>query len=329
MFWLPENEDVKKRYIEGVGREVKKQLEKEQKKKNTRLCKAVLTAMLDDKSEFYYEKILGLKPDEMMDFYHKWRHQFPCNHANGVSIYGTVSDYQLDGKTKLSRLLKKCFSYQKFSDKDSTWEWNAYRLGKELGVEVCPYCGRQFIHTVITAGKKGASVDVKLIRAEFDHYIPKAKFPMFALSFYNLIPSCHFCNSSIKNTRELSTQLHIHPYRKTDAKATFKYHTATNEITLEYEDDVDKRLENTCDFFRLEDIYQCHIGIAEQYYQEAQEFSTGLLEEYQTFLENNLDRKVSKREIFLHKFRISDDTENEILGKLRMDLVEGIIEKYR
>jgi hypothetical protein len=35
-----------------------------------------------------------------------------------------------------------------------------------------------------------------------DHFIPKSKFPYFALSLYNLIPSCYSCNSKFKGAME-------------------------------------------------------------------------------------------------------------------------------
>lgn len=37
-----------------------------------------------------------------------------------------------------------------------------------------------------------------------DHFIPKGKFPYFALSLYNLIPSCYPCNSKFKGAMEFT-----------------------------------------------------------------------------------------------------------------------------
>ena len=42
---------------------------------------------------------------------------------------------------------------------------------------------------------------------QLDHFYPKDEFPMFAVSFYNLIPVCGTCNS-IKN----NTNFNIYPY---------------------------------------------------------------------------------------------------------------------
>ena len=45
------------------------------------------------------------------------------------------------------------------------------------------------------------------IRPQLDHFLPKSKYPLLALSFYNLIPVCPECNR-IKRDEVLD----IHPY---------------------------------------------------------------------------------------------------------------------
>lgn len=72
---------------------------------------------------------------------------------------------------------KYVFDYSKIGDA-------AYWLMEQLNVRTCPYCNRNY--TTFTATKK--------MRPDFDHYYPQSIFPYFALSFFNLIPSCSFCN---------------------------------------------------------------------------------------------------------------------------------------
>lgn len=60
-----------------------------------------------------------------------------------------------------------------------------YWLTTRLGVNVCPYCNRQYTFTIDKQNK---------IRPQIDHFLPKSKYPLFALSFYNLIPTCPECN---------------------------------------------------------------------------------------------------------------------------------------
>lgn len=43
----------------------------------------------------------------------------------------------------------------------------------------------------------------KITRPTFDHWFAKDDHPLLALSFYNLIPSCNICNSSVKGKKEI------------------------------------------------------------------------------------------------------------------------------
>lgn len=74
------------------------------------------------------------------------------------------------------------------------------KLVKELGIKTCPYCNRQFIHSFEANRAE---------RPELDHFYPKATYPIFCLSFYNLIPACHSCNH-VKQEDEIG----VNPYRR-------------------------------------------------------------------------------------------------------------------
>jgi hypothetical protein len=58
---------------------------------------------------------------------------------------------------------------------------------------------------------------------DIDHFFSKVYYPYFAISFFNLIPSCHDCNSSDKRDLEFNINTHIHPYVDSfDDHYTFK-----------------------------------------------------------------------------------------------------------
>lgn len=73
-------------------------------------------------------------------------------------------------------------------------------LAARLGVKVCPYCNRTYTFTI--------SEDDVLTRPQFDHFKPKSVYPFFAVSFYNLIPSCPVCNM-IKAEKEMDINPHL------------------------------------------------------------------------------------------------------------------------
>lgn len=78
-------------------------------------------------------------------------------------------------------------------------------LVDELDIVVCPYCNDSHTHKVKTT-------DDEKILYEFDHFIPKVIAPYLSLSFYNLIPSCHVCNSNLKGTTIFNLNDYSHPY---------------------------------------------------------------------------------------------------------------------
>ena len=83
-----------------------------------------------------------------------------------------------------------------------------YWLTQRLGVNTCPYCNRSPIHTVFDSLESNK----ELIRPTLDHFYPKSKNPFLALSFYNLIPSCYYCNSSLKGKTDMDESTHLNPY---------------------------------------------------------------------------------------------------------------------
>ena len=61
---------------------------------------------------------------------------------------------------------------------------------EKTGLRVCPYCNILYTYN---RGDKAT--------AQMDHFFPKAEYPIFSLSFYNLVPSCPVCNY-IKHDKE-------------------------------------------------------------------------------------------------------------------------------
>lgn len=76
---------------------------------------------------------------------------------------------------------------------------NAHHFFRELNIRTCPYCNR---HYTFTLDDKTAKVS-----PEYDHFYDKASYPLLAVSFYNLVPSCHTCNHVKRNNKA-----NINPY---------------------------------------------------------------------------------------------------------------------
>ena len=62
-----------------------------------------------------------------------------------------------------------------------------------VGIDVCPYCGRNYVFSVNKRTKTNPNTRVK---PQIDHFLPKKQYPYLALNYYNLIPSCTTCNEA-------------------------------------------------------------------------------------------------------------------------------------
>jgi len=102
-------------------------------------------------------------------------------------------------ETDTSQLLNQVFRYEAVSgDKQ-----RMYAFTKQLKTEVCPYCNRIFTATVLEEESSQYA-----IRPQLDHFKNKNRYPFFALSIMNLVPSCSFCNQR-KSTKDIKI---LYPY---------------------------------------------------------------------------------------------------------------------
>jgi uncharacterized protein (TIGR02646 family) len=166
-------------------------------------------------------------------------------------IFHTYYDY-LNNFTKRTFFLKK---------EDNEESYGAYNLINKLNITVCPYCNRNTIYNLKYTKKR---------TSELDHFYPKSKYPVLALSFYNLIPSCKICN----NLKSDKNKEYINPYDKQynfnknikfDFKikdATFAHSTDGFKLICKADKNISKdekrRARNNIQLFKLNDLYQNH-----------------------------------------------------------------------
>lgn len=150
----------------------------------------------------------------------------------------------------------------------------AYEHAKKLSLNTCLYCNAQFTFTVYRkkSVKKGSEQSAFKTRPNFDHFISKARFPFFALSFYNLIPACKVCNSDLKGSTEFLPDTHLHPFIE-GLQDTFEFKTSITavdylggkkdfDITVAECPDCDpdkaKRIKESLDVFAIVERYNEH-----------------------------------------------------------------------
>lgn len=105
---------------------------------------------------------------------------------------------------------------------DQLFVYNNYRksticpeLVAQMGLQnvFCPYCNYNRIQVIKISTEANEQI---LDRAylDIDHFYPKSQNPFFALSFFNLIPSCHSCNSAEKGDKDFCISSHTNPFHK-------------------------------------------------------------------------------------------------------------------
>jgi hypothetical protein len=73
---------------------------------------------------------------------------------------------------------------------------------------ICPFCGIDTIRSYEMMGHEA-----------YDHFLPKEKYPLYAINFKNLVPTCHDCNSTYK-TRDIPI---VSKNKKNKRRAFFPY----------------------------------------------------------------------------------------------------------
>ncbi|WP_183078630.1 HNH endonuclease family protein [Sphingobacterium puteale] len=190
-----------------------------------------------------------------------------------------------------------------------------------LNKNTCIYCNRNYTLAIV----KGRT------RAEIDHWLPKTHFPIFAVSFYNLIPSCHSCNHLkgagedaewwVKNHKEIAN-----PYSD---KGTFDFNytfsKSKNEFEITFENVSNPKIRRMIKENRLREIYSAHrefelrdlhelrLKYPDNYLKDllAKTFSTSISEEEKYRLIFGID----KNEENFHKRPLSK-FKNDIIKKL-------------
>lgn len=136
-----------------------------------------------------------------------------------------------------------------------------------LSLKTCPYCNINFIYG---DGRKNYGV-------ELDHIIPKSKWPIFAVSLANLVPSCGACNKakSKKEKSSFKSPFKINSFE--DFKFTFIPDIELKALTEIKLEEIEKSIKSiefikeikaNNEFFSLRDRYQKHKDVVAEIIQK-------------------------------------------------------------
>lgn len=278
---------------------------------------------------FYFNKhkiieILREKPARLQALADDFDHTFPVSKKKII-------------KSETKRFLEFIFNYDEFSKKNSNYPWRAYDLTQFLGTRTCLYCNRNYSLTVVND-------EDRITRPELDHFLPKGKTPILALSFYNLIPSCHICNSNLKGKTDFSLATHFHPYLSNfDTQGIlFTYQPYNAKAFFGDKKNLKVRLDTTntgrlttqiignVNTFRLDEVYDKHIDIVEEMLQiQKKTCKKNIKSIYEKILvdSNKKPLAISEKEIYELMVRNFFDSKNyhkKPMAKFERDIAKEI-----
>ncbi|BBM38478.1 hypothetical protein JCM16775_1187 [Leptotrichia hofstadii] len=325
-------------------------------------------------SEWYYKKIFPkikkafeelkkLYEDKFSDYeelerYVKMLKKIVAEEKEFVIKEELFLDYKINEIEKLRNLMQKvgkkksvlevCFDKLKIPKKYlpnqlfcykklyKEGKWSRHKLLSLMGIEVCPYCQRNYISNYADAENNDEKTTATL-----DHFYPKADYPFLALSLYNFVPSCQVCNSIFKG--DADTRDSIYPHEEGFDELGVKFKTSKEAIyeilgekdsdfsvKIDYENLEDeenkKKVENSIGNLGLDRVYKkSHNQYIQDLLYTIEKYPENYLEACGEMFENNNDKKKQLEEYFkdIVKEPYRKRIENgEPLAKLTKDILE-------
>lgn len=187
-------------------------------------------------------------------------------------------------------------------------EKHGEELIEKLGLTVCPYCNRNYINN----GKE-------ITTAELDHFFYKADNPIFALSFFNLIPCCHTCNH-----KKGKKKIEISPYmnRTTDKLLRFSFiPKSITDIDIEIET-IEPKMKSNIEKLHLKELYQCHKDLVYEIIHKSKIYNDKYIKSIFKLSSNKLD--MSCDELYYGNYLSEDSYYKRPLSKFTKDIIDEV-----
>ena len=229
-------------------------------------------------------------------------------------------------------LPNQLFCYKKLQTGNK--DWNRHKLLSLIGIEICPYCQRNYISSYEENNDEKTTADL-------DHFYPKSLYPFLALSLYNFIPSCQICNSRFKGDKDTRDSVYL--YEEGFDELGVKFRTSKEVISetlgerysdfyvkIDYEnlknkEDVEK-VKNSIENLGLDRLYKkSHNQYIQNLLYNIEKYPENYLENCVEMFESDVDKKKQLEEYFkdIVKEPYRKRIENgEPLAKLTKDILE-------
>ena len=291
---------------------------------------AEINTMLTDLSTDLFLKDLILKPAQQCYPYDGYLH----------TLYNMLMPTK---KKQFSRIAYNVLDYQGIFHK------YAYALSASLAHHTCAYCNRIYTNTVVA----GTGKDKRGIRPAFDHFYPHSHHPFLSLSFFNLIPSCYYCNSSLKSSTKTTPQTHLHPYIEGFGKAcTFNFDLIGNYPDVSdprnYKVKLDMNIpttdsrynqirgragggakEGNINLFLLEEIYDEHRELVGELRLKAKKYNSVQGQSLKKLLGLLKSSKSEFYQFYFGNYFRQDDHHKRPMAKLTKDIISRLVPDFK
>ena len=173
----------------------------------------------------------------------------------------TAADDQLIGKYEIAEAVLRIFDYENFLIRKKS---RSYNLALQMQRNTCSYCNRLYTNTVVYKDPATGRVNdsTRVTKPQFDHWFAHSRYPLLGLSYYNLIPSCSVCNSSVKGDDIFSLATHVHPYiYEPDQHFKFCfYYRDTDQPNVKVIPTGDKMTRHL-KAFKIKEVYDAHSNL--------------------------------------------------------------------
>jgi len=188
-------------------------------------------------------------------------------------------------------------------------------LVEKLQITTCPYCNRDFINN--RTNTKG--------QAQIDHFFNKKDYPLFALSLYNLIPSCYACNH-IKHTNPIKVSPYDEDYDFINGYC-ISYKPLPSgtepgidniEVFFHY---VDDRIKSNIETLHINDAYKLHTDYISELLVKAKIYTEKYMDEIRTDHEGLFSSREEMIRILFANYFKEEDLRKRPLSKLTRDIL--------
>lgn len=272
-----ETEQLCKDYCDGFtcenGNKIKGMVEWVKNRIQTKIENTDLAKIDEIKSVLTDYKIRNILSSNGQKLLNIWENEF--KKYENVTITYNYKNKKKDIKSRDVNFINYIFNYDSFRKCNDKKQFRGFLLSEKLGIKCCPYCNRNYTTSHQTFNKDGKE---KNVFPEFDHFYHKSSYPLLAISFYNLIPSCNICNTHYKGKKDSTVEKIFNPFTKVKKnhfefkfipKTVESFYGKNNNFELDFNFNeapaIKKQIENSIKFFGIKDNYEkCHSNLIKE-----------------------------------------------------------------